>query len=119
MGILNRAGSLDRYRAQRRRGQPRPWIGITGAVAGAMAAAAGCFLVAFALLPLQHAFPVTAAGLLLAAASLGLMACVAPSETRASRLMLWDFAGALSLIGLAAALFGEPEQAIALFERDR
>jgi hypothetical protein len=64
-------------------------------------------------------FPVMAAGLLLAAASLGLIACIAPPETGAARLVLWDFAGALSLIGLAAAFFGEPEQAIALLERDR
>jgi hypothetical protein len=47
------------------------------------------------------------------------MACAAPAGSGASRLVLWDFAGALSLLGLAAALFGEPGQAIALLERDR
>ena len=33
--------------------------------------------------------------------------------------MFWDISGALAVIGLCAALFGEPEQAVALLDRDR
>ena len=119
MGILNRVDSLDRLQAHRRHNPAAPGTGVVAAGAGALAAAAGCFVVAPVLLPLHLVFPVVAAGLLLAAASLGLIACIAPPETGAPRVVLWDLAGALSLIGLAAALFGEPEPAIALFERDR
>jgi hypothetical protein len=100
-------------------GPPAPWTAALAAGAGSLATAGGCFAVAFVLLPPHLILPVTAAGLLLAAATLGLMACIAPPETDAPRVVLWDFAGALSLIGLATALCGEPEQAIALLERDR
>jgi hypothetical protein len=55
----------------------------------------------------------------LAAATLALITCAAPTESGNSRLVLWDMSGALAVIGLCAALFGEPEQAVALLERDR
>jgi hypothetical protein len=120
MSILNRIEALARFRANGLHGPAAPWwMGIMAAVIGALAAGAGCFAAACVLLPPHLIFPVTAAGLLIAAAWLGLMAGLAPPETGAARLVVWDFAGALGLIGLAAALFGEPEQAIALLERDR
>lgn len=119
MSVLNRVDLLARFGANRRYGSAVLGGGFAAVGAGALAAAAGCFAAAFVLLPPHLILPVTAAGLLLAAATLGLMACIVPPETGAPRLVLWDFAGALSLVGLAAALFGEPEQAIALLERDR
>jgi len=92
---------------------------MVAAGAGALAAGVGCLAAALAVLPPHLAFPATAAGLLVAATMTGLMACATPPGSAPSRLMLWDFAGALSLIALAAALFGEPDQAVALLERDR
>jgi hypothetical protein len=118
MSILNRLQPLAAFRAG---GHPdaAPWAGVLAAGAGAVAAATGCFAVAFAVLPPHLVFPVLALGLLVAAASIGVLAYAAPPETGTPRLLLWDFAGVLSLLGLAAALFGEPEQAVALLERDR
>jgi hypothetical protein len=63
--------------------------------------------------------PAVALGLLLAAGTLAVMACAAPAGTGVSRLVFWDTAGALTIIGLVAALMGEPEQAVALLERER
>jgi hypothetical protein len=119
MDLLNRAELLARLRTRRPDRPAAPWIGVVAAGSGALAAGAGCLAVALAVLPPHMAFPVTAAGLLVAAAMTSLMACATPAGSAPSRLMLWDFAGALSLIGLAAALFGEPEQAVALLERNR
>src|SRR5262249_9001393 len=119
MRILNRIEHLAQSRPPRFCGPATAWTGFPAAGAGALATAAGCFVVAFAVLPPHLALPATAVGLPLAAAALGLTACIAPPETGVPRRVLWDCAGVLSLIGLAAALFGEPEPAIAILERDR
>ena len=58
-------------------------------------------------------------GLVVAAGTMALIALASPPEVGRARLVYWDFAGALTLIGLCAALLGEPEQAVALLERDR
>lgn len=119
MDILNRIELLARLRIHRPSGSSTPWMGVLAAGAGALAAGAGCLAVAFAVLPPHLAFPVTGAGLLVAALMTGLIAWASPPETGPSRLVFWDFSGALTVIGLCAALFGEPEQAVALLERDR
>ena len=95
------------------------WHGLAIALAGAVAAAASAFIAALFLLPPAMVFPVTGSALVLAAASVALIAYAAPTESGNSRLVLWDISGALAVIGLCAALFGEPEQAVALLERDR
>jgi hypothetical protein len=117
MDILNRVELLARFR--RPGGPATPGAGVLTAGIGALAAGAGCFAVALAVLPPHLAFPAAGAGLLVAAVMTGLMACATPPGSAPSRLVLWDFAGVLSLIGLAAALLAEPEQAVALLERDR
>ena len=119
MDILNRIELLARRRNELPRGLMPPWVGVMAAGGGALVAGAGCLAVAVVALPPHLAFPAAGAGLLVAAAVTALGACVTPAGSDSSRLVLWDFAGAVSLIGLAAALFGEPEQAVALLERDR
>lgn len=121
MQILNRShAALTLLRASSRRRAPAPrWTGIAAAAAGALAATLAGFAATTVLLPPALVFPVTALGLLLAACALAIIAWAAPPETGAARLVFWDTAGALTLIGLAAALFGEPEQAVALLDRDR
>jgi len=121
MQILNRShAALTLLRASSRRRAPVPrWTGIASAAAGAMAAAFAGFAVTIVLLPPALVFPVTAMGLLLAACSLAILAWASPLESGTARLVFWDTAGALTLIGLCAALFGEPEQAVALIDRDR
>ena len=86
-------------------------------VSGACAAALAGLVVALVLLPPALVLPVVAISLLLAAATLAILAW-APGEVGGARLVFWDTAGALTLIGLCAALFGEAE-AVALIERDR
>ena len=97
---------------------PRGWLGVAIALAAAIAASAAALVAALALLPPLLVFPVAAAGLILAAAALALIAVAAPPETGGARIVYWDVAGLLALIGLAAALFGEPEPAVALLRRE-
>jgi hypothetical protein len=97
----------------------RSWQGVAAAVAGAVAAAAGAVVTALLLLPPELVFPVVAAGLVLTAATMAIIAWTSPPEVGAARLVLWDFAGVVTLFALCAALFGEPEQAVALLERER
>jgi hypothetical protein len=97
----------------------RGWRGVAVALAAAVAAGIAALAAAHFMLPQSHVFPVVAAGLIVAAATMALIAWGAPREVGAVRTVYWDIAGALTLIGLAAALFGEPEQAVALLERER
>ena len=85
------------------------------ALTAAVVAAAAAFLTALALLPPALVWPVTGAGLVVAAATMAIIAWISPSGVR---LIFWDFASLLSLFALGAALMGEPEQ-LALIERDR
>ena len=98
---------------------PRGRLGVALALGAALAAAAAAFIAALAMLSPPQLFPVLAAGLILAAVALALIACAAPPETGSARIFYWEVAGLLALIGLAAALFGEGEQAAALFQREK
>jgi hypothetical protein len=76
---------------------PRPWWPPPAA-----------FVTALALLPPALVLPVAGAGLLVAAATMAIIAWASPFGVR---LIFWDFAGLLTLFALGAALMGEPEQA--------
>ena len=120
MQILNSNRTEQAYlRASRWGARGLGRAGILAAGTGALVAGGAGFAVAFLLLPPLLVFPVTAVALLAAAGTFALIAWAAPPETGPSRLVFWDFSGALTLLGLCAALFGEPEQAVALLERDR
>jgi hypothetical protein len=93
------------------------FAGLMASVSGALATALAGFMVALVLLPPALVLPVLAISLLLAAATLAILAWT-PGEVGGARLVFWDTAGALTLIGLCAALFGEAE-AVALIEHDR
>ena len=97
----------------------RRWHGLAIALSGALAAAAAAFIAALVLLPAAMVFPATGAGLVFAAATFALIAWATPGDVGGSRIVFWDMSGALAVIGLCAALLGEPEQAVALLERDR
>jgi hypothetical protein len=97
---------------------PRGWAGVGIALGAAIAAAVAALAAALAMLPPVLVFPVMATALILAAAAMGLIACAAPPETGTTRTFCWDVAGLLALVGLAAALFGEGEQAVALLRRE-
>ena len=118
--MLNRDNTIWDAHAARQRPIPvRRWHGLAIAFAGALGAAAAAFITALFLLPPAMVFPVTGAGLVFAAATFALIAWASPPEVGPSRLVFWDVSGALAVIGLCAALFGEPEQAVALLERER
>ena len=91
------------------------WHGPAIALTAAAMAAAAAFVTALALLPPALVLPVTGAGLLVAAATMAIIAWASPFGVH---LIFWDFAGLLTLFALGAALMGEPEQ-LALIERDR
>ena len=114
------AGELPRSTLSLRRIMPpRGPLGIALALGAALAAAAAASIAALAMLPFPLLFPVLAAGLILAAAALAFIACAAPPETGTARVFYFEVAGLLALIGLVAALFGEPEQAAALLSREK
>lgn len=50
------------------------------------------------------------------AAVAALVARLIQAAENSSRVTLWDFAGAFTLMGCAAAIFGEPDQAALFFE---
>ncbi|MEA3057896.1 MAG: hypothetical protein QOF34_711 [Sphingomonadales bacterium] len=104
--------------AARRPLPARRWHGFAIAMAGAVTAGVAALIAALVLLPPALVFPVTALALLVAAASFAFIAWISPPEV-GSRLVFWDVAGAMTVLGLVAALFGEPEQAAALIETDR
>lgn len=102
-----------------RRGDGASHGGIVLAIVVAAAAAAGAFVTAFVLFPATLVLPATVASLLLAAAATAAIAWIAPAQAGGARLVFWDAAGLMAVIGLAAALIGEPEPAVALLERNR
>src|SRR5258708_2983132 len=97
---------------------PPGWPGVAIALGTAIAAPAPPLAPPLPILPPPLVFPVLAAGLILAAAALAVIALAAPPETGRARTVYWDVAGLLTLIALAAALFGEGEQAVALLSRE-
>jgi membrane protein YdbS with pleckstrin-like domain len=115
----NRAPDVLRAHAHAVETAWRGWNGIALALVAALAAAAGALVAAVVLLPPSQVLPATVASLMLAAATTALIAWAAPPEAGRARILFWDIAGALTAIGVCAALFGEPGEAVALLERDR
>jgi hypothetical protein len=103
--------------------QPRPGDGASHgfglAIVAAVAAATGAFVTALLLFPESLALRATVTSLLLGAAAMAAIAWMAPAGAGRVRLVFWDTAGLMTMIGLAAALIGEPEPTIALLERGR
>ena len=101
-----------------RRPRPSGWQRIALALAGAGAAALGALLSAASLLPPSLTIPVACTGLMLAAAAIGLIAALSPRNL-GTRVVLWDMAGLMGLIGFGAMFFGEHDLSVALIERER
>lgn len=70
------------------------------------------------LLPAPLILPAVSALLLAAACAFALLAWRRP-QPHQSQLSYWDLAGAVTFIGIAAALLSEPDQALPLFEATR
>jgi hypothetical protein len=65
--------------------------------------------------PAALLLPVASVGLLAAAGAVAFVAYRRP-EPQAGRVTYWDVTGALTLAGICAALFSEPDQVIPLIE---
>jgi hypothetical protein len=83
-------------------------------VVGAAAAGLSAWMLPVALvLPILSILVIAAAGLT------ALIAWMRPQRRSSDRITYWDIAGALTFIGLCAALLSDPEQALPLFEARR
>jgi Flp pilus assembly protein TadB len=67
-------------------------------------------------LPGALVLPALSVAILMAAGMCGVTAWWRAERRRPDRVGTWDVAGALTLIGVCAALLGDPEQALPLFE---
>ncbi len=68
------------------------------------------------LLPLPLVLPVLSIGAVLAAVGVATVALRRPKNLAAARVTYWDMAGALTLIGICAALLSDPEAVIPILE---
>jgi multidrug transporter EmrE-like cation transporter len=67
-------------------------------------------------LPAAMALPAFSVICVAAAAFVALLAWLTPQRLAVGRLNIWDIVGALTLIGISAALLSDAEQAIPLLE---
>jgi hypothetical protein len=78
----------------------------------------GAFSLLVLFLPPPLVLPAISTLLLAAAGGIALIAWRGPKPHQ-SMLSYWDIAGAVTFIGIAAALMSEPDQALPLFEASR
>ena len=90
-------------------------------VAVALAASLGAvaFALAVWMLPRPLVLPAFSVVAVSAAGLLALLAWRLPRPRTAARVTYWDVAGALTFIGVCAALLSDPEQALPLMEMRR
>ena len=79
--------------------------------------AAATAVLAMSHLPTPLVLPALSAASCICAGGLAVIAWLSSAKRAADRVSLWDITGALTLIGCAAALLSEPEQALPLFEQ--
>ncbi|MGY4161143.1 putative membrane protein [Bradyrhizobium sp. USDA 4461] len=70
------------------------------------------------LVELALVLPALSLALFAEAAIAALAARVIHARTSVAKLTLWDFAGAFTFMGCAAAILGEPDQAALFFEEE-
>jgi hypothetical protein len=83
-------------------------------LAGAIAAALCLWT-----LPLPLILPALSVLIVFAAAGLALVAWMRPHRPASVRVTYWDIVGALTFIGICAALLSDPEQVVPLLEARR
>jgi hypothetical protein len=96
-----------------------PWDGPKVAMALSACLGATAFVLAAWTLPGPLVLPVFSVLAILAAGVLAVVAWTGPRPRPAARLTYWDIAGALTFIGVCAALLSDPEQALPLMEMRR
>lgn len=94
----------------------REWHGPTLILAVGLCAAATLTGLSLLSLPATVALPAFSVIAVLTAAFVALLAWLTPRRIVLGRLNAWDIVGALTLIGISAALLSDPEQVIPLLE---
>lgn len=100
------------------RERPAPGTGLLGPQAAFLLAAGATFAAIWLLglyWPAPLILPVASLALLAFAGLVAALACRLP-KPRADTVSYWDVSGALTLAGICAALFSEPDQVIPLIE---
>ncbi len=97
---------------------PQPGAGPQRLAAVTLLAGFGAFALLVLFLPPPLILPAISTLLLAAAGGIALIAWRKP-RLHQSMLSYWDIAGALTFIGIAAALLSDPDQALPLFEASR
>jgi hypothetical protein len=93
-----------------------PWEVPRGAIAILLCSGAALIVAVAWLLPRALVLPTVSVAAVLAAALTALIAWSRPRNPQSERVTYWDVAGALTLIGVCAALLSDPEAAIPLME---
>jgi hypothetical protein len=117
--MLNRVEDAILQARLRRRGAANASLPLAMTLLGIVGTVGGAVLVAYALLPPAVALPVVGTALVIAAITLALIALASPDEVGRARIIFWDIAAALLLIGLCAGLWDEATLAVASIESDR
>src|SRR5688572_4100750 len=93
-----------------------PWDGPKIALAALAGVGAAAFAVCAWILPAPLVLPAFSVLAIVLAGAAALMALAAQGRPALTRVTYWDIAGALTFIGICAALLSDPEQAIPLLE---
>jgi hypothetical protein len=117
--MLNRVEDAILQTRLRQRGASKPSLLLIMTLLGVAGASGAAFATGFALLPPALIVPVTGMALVLAGITLGLIALASPGEVGRARVMFWDIAAALLLIGLCAGLSDEAALTVAPMNSDR
>jgi cobalamin synthase len=96
-----------------------PWSGPHAVIAGVLILALTVMAVSAWTLPAPLVLPVLSVLLIAAACLTALLAWVRPHNRWDERVTYWDITGALTLVGICAALLSEPDQVMPLLESRR
>jgi hypothetical protein len=96
-----------------------PWGGPVLALILCLTAAAATFAVFAWHLPFALVLPLFSVVVIGGAAAIAFLAWTQPLQPSAVRITYWDVAGALTLIGITAALLSDPDQVVPLMEARR
>jgi predicted benzoate:H+ symporter BenE len=117
--MLNRVEDAILQARLRRRGAANASLPLAMTLLGIVGAVGGAIVTACVLLPAALILPLTGAALVVAAITLAVIALASPDEVGRARIIFWDIAAALLLIGLCAGLWDEATLAVASIESDR
>jgi hypothetical protein len=117
--MLNRVEDTITQTRLRRHGAADASLPIVMTLCGIAGASGAAFITACVLLPTALILPLTGAALVIAAVTLALITLASPGEVGRARVIFWDIAAALLLIGLCAGLWDEAALSVAPVNSDK